>query len=145
MTHSAFGTLHAMPDVNQVTLVGPLMKPPVTQWFPGGRVRSTLTLVTREAQPGPTGEPQIRTEWHTVVLWDEWAELAEEKLSQGDTVNVTGRLKSRSWTDAEGRVQRVTEVIGLRFDSAKADAAEDTDAAAVPKAPHPVQRMDIPL
>ncbi|HPM67638.1 MAG TPA: single-stranded DNA-binding protein, partial [Piscinibacter sp.] len=50
-----------------------------------------------------------------VVFYDRLAEIAGEYLKKGRSVYVEGRLKTRKWTDKEGKEQYTTEVIATEM------------------------------
>jgi single-strand DNA-binding protein len=58
-------------------------------------------------------EGRDRTEWVSVVVWDQQATTANEHLRQGDFVTVTGRLQTRSW-EQNGQKRYKTEVVAHR-------------------------------
>ncbi|MCB0699257.1 MAG: single-stranded DNA-binding protein, partial [Chitinophagaceae bacterium] len=53
-----------------------------------------------------------QTEWHTVVLWRGFAELAQKYLHKGSLVYIEGRLRTRSWEDKDKVRRFSTEVVG---------------------------------
>lgn len=50
------------------------------------------------------------TEWHSVVLWRNLAEWAQQNLRKSMKIYVEGKLKTRSW-EKDGQIRRKTEVI----------------------------------
>jgi single-strand DNA-binding protein len=60
------------------------------------------------------GERQRRTEWHRVVVWGGPAERLTEQLRKGAQVYVEGRLRTRSFTDADNTAQVRTEIHAQR-------------------------------
>ena len=50
------------------------------------------------------------TEWHSVVLWRNLAEWAQQHLRKSMKEYVEGKLKTRAW-EKDGQVRRKTEVI----------------------------------
>ena len=50
------------------------------------------------------------TEWHSVVLWRNLAEWAQQNLRKSMKVYVEGKLKTRAW-EKDGQIRRKTEVI----------------------------------
>lgn len=59
-------------------------------------------------------EGRDRTEWVSVVAWDQQATLAAEHLRKGDFVGVSGRLQTRSWEGQDGQKRYKTEVVAFR-------------------------------
>jgi len=50
------------------------------------------------------------TEWHSVVLWRNLAEWAQQNVRKSMKLYVEGKLKTRSW-EKDGQIRRKTEVI----------------------------------
>jgi single-strand DNA-binding protein len=103
--------------VNKVILVGNLGKDPETRYTNGGNSVTTLRLATTEKFKDRDGNPQERTEWHTVIVWGKHGEACGRHLTKGRQVYVEGRLTTRKWQDKEGKDRYTTEVIGdnVRF------------------------------
>lgn len=103
--------------VNKVILVGNLGQDPETRSTNGGNSVTTLRLATAEKFKDRDGNPQERTEWHTVIVWGKQGEACGKHLTKGRQVYVEGRLTTRKWQDKEGKDRYTTEVIGdnVRF------------------------------
>jgi single-strand DNA-binding protein len=67
------------------------------------RVASFLLAVNR---PGPDG----KADFVWITIWDRQAESCARYLAKGSRVAVDGRLRSRSWEDAEGKRHNAVEV-----------------------------------
>lgn len=103
--------------VNKVILVGNLGQDPETRATNGGNSVTQLRLATTEKFKDRDGNPQERTEWHTVIVWGKQGEACGKHLTKGRQVYVEGRLATRKWQDKEGKDRYTTEVIGdnVRF------------------------------
>jgi len=97
--------------VNKVVLVGNLGADPETRFTPNGTQVTTASLATDEAWTDRKGEQRRRTEWHRLVLWRRFAEVATQYLKKGSKVCIEGRLSTRSWEDDSGQRHYVTEVV----------------------------------
>jgi len=101
-----------MASVNKVIIVGNLGRDPETRYMPDGGAVTNVSIATTESwKDKGSGEKQEKTEWHRVVFYDRLAEIAGEYLKKGRSVYVEGRLKTRKWTDKEGKEQYTTEII----------------------------------
>ena len=62
-----------------------------------------------------------------VAVWDKQAEVCARHLAKGSRVGIDGRLRSRSWEDADGKRRSVVEVVANRVDflSRRDDASSD--------------------
>ena len=101
-----------MASVNKVIVVGNLGRDPEVRYNPNGGAWCTVSIATtRNWKNKESGEKMEETEWHRVVFNDRLAEIAGEYLKKGRSVYVEGRLKTRKWTDKEGRDVYTTEII----------------------------------
>ncbi len=50
------------------------------------------------------------TEWHSISLWNELADQADEKIRIGDAIEVEGALRTRDWEDKNGKLHRTTQI-----------------------------------
>lgn len=104
-----------MASVNKVILIGHLGKDPEGRDAGGARVVN-MRVATSESWKDKSGERQERTEWHSVVIWNErLAEVAEKYLRKGSKVYIEGGLQTRKWTDKTGAERYSTEVVLSKF------------------------------
>ena len=99
-----------MASVNKVILVGNLGADPEMRQTSGGEAVCTLSVATSEKFTNRNGEPQTSTEWHKVVLFRRFAEIANQYLRKGSSVYFEGQIKTRKWTDQNGLERYTTEV-----------------------------------
>ncbi|MCS6992118.1 MAG: single-stranded DNA-binding protein [Chitinophagales bacterium] len=97
--------------MNKVILIGNLGKEPDVRRPKEGSVVAHLWLATTEYFRTRDGNRSEHTEWHNVVLWNRWAEIAEKYLHKGSTVLVEGRIRSREFTDKNNNQQRAYEIV----------------------------------
>ena len=109
-----------------ITIVGNLVDTPELRFTPTGdavanfRVASTPRVFDRDRSEWSDGE----TLFLTCTVWRQYAENVAESLSRGNRVIVQGRLKQRSYENAEGEKRTVYEIdvedVGpaLRFNTA---------------------------
>ncbi len=101
-----------MRGVNKVILIGHLGKDPEVQTFDGGNMKCKFTLATTETYKDKSGQKQEQTEWHNVVMWGALADIAQKFLRKGTPVYLEGKIKSRSWDDAQsGQKKYITEIV----------------------------------
>lgn len=101
-----------MSGVNKVILVGNLGKDPEVRHLDNGRAVANFTLATSEVYKNREGERVTNTEWHNIVLWTPFAEIAEKYLKKGKQVYIEGKLTTRSYDDKDGNKRYITEVVG---------------------------------
>ena len=101
-----------MSSVNKVILIGNVGADPEVRYLDRGVAIANFNLATTErgyTMQNGTQIPDV-TEWHSVVLWRNLAEWAQQNLRKSMKVYVEGKLKTRSW-EKDGQIRRKTEVI----------------------------------
>ena len=99
-------------SLNKVMLIGNVGKDPEVRYIDNGVATATLSLATNTpgyTLPNGTQVPE-RTEWHRVLLWRRLAEVVERYVHSGDKLYIEGQLRTRSYTDKQGKTRYVTEV-----------------------------------
>jgi single-strand DNA-binding protein len=105
-----------MASVNKVILVGNLGRDPETRYNPEGGAITNISVATTDTwKDKASGEKQERTEWHRVVFFSRLAEIAGEYLKKGSQVYIEGGLRTRKWTDKEGKERYTTEIVADRM------------------------------
>jgi single-strand DNA-binding protein len=106
-------------SVNKVILVGNLGRDPEIRRTQDGRPVANLRLATTESwRDKTTGERREKTEWHTVVIFNEGlCRVAEQYLKKGAKVYVEGQLQTRKWQGQDGQDRYTTEVVLQGFNS----------------------------
>jgi single-strand DNA-binding protein len=104
-------------SVNKVILVGNLGRDPEVRRLGSGDPVVNLRIATSETwKDKATGERKEKTEWHSVVIFNEnLARVAEQYLKKGSKVYVEGQLQTRKWQDQQGVEKYSTEVVLQRF------------------------------
>lgn len=98
-------------SVNKVILIGNLGKDPEVRYFPSGDAIANATIATTESwKDKQSGEQKEATEWHNVVFPGKLGEIAGKYLKKGSKVYVEGSLRTRKWTDKEGKERYTTEI-----------------------------------
>jgi single-strand DNA-binding protein len=103
--------------VNKVILVGNLGRDPEVRRLGSGDPVVNLRIATSETwKDKGTGERKEKTEWHSVVIFNEnLGRVAEQYLKKGSKVYIEGQLQTRKWTDQQGVEKYSTEVVLQRF------------------------------
>ena len=123
--------------LNQCQFIGRLGADPETRRMANGDPVVNLRLAVSERWRDKSGERQERTEWITVVIFNEnIAKVAEQYLRKGSLIFVSGKLQNREWQDKEGQKRYSTEIVLQRFRGeltlldSKGDAGERDEAQA---------------
>ena len=99
-------------SVNKVILVGNVGADPEVRYLDNHVAVANFNLATTErgyTMQNGTQVPDV-TEWHSIVLWRNLAEWAQQNLRKSMKVYVEGKLKTRAW-EKDGQIRRKTEVI----------------------------------
>jgi single-strand DNA-binding protein len=106
-------------SVNKVIIIGNLGADPEIRRTQDGRPIANLRIATSETwRDKNSGERKEKTEWHTVVIFNEGlCKVAESYLKKGSTVYVEGKLQTRKWQDQSGNDKYSTEIVLNGFDA----------------------------
>jgi single-strand DNA-binding protein len=106
-------------SVNKVILIGNLGKDPEIRRTQDGRPIANLRVATTESWRDKTsGERREKTEWHSVVIFNEGlCRVAEQYLKKGAKVYIEGQLQTRKWQGQDGQDRYSTEVVLQGFNS----------------------------
>ena len=100
-----------MGSLNKVMLIGNLGRDPEIRYTQAGSAVANFSLATTDRWTDRQGQRQERTEWHDIVAFDRFADLAQNYLKKGKSVYIEGRLQTRSWEDPQGQKRYRTEVV----------------------------------
>lgn len=121
-----------MASVNKVTLIGALGADPEIRRTQAGKAIANMRVATSESWRDANGDRKEKTEWHTVVIYNEGlAKIADSYLKKGSKVYLEGSLQTRKWQDQSGNDRYSTEVVLQGFNSALVmlDSNKSDDAA----------------
>ena len=118
-------------SVNKVILIGNLGADPEIRRMNNGNQVASLRLATSESwRDQYTGERCERTQWHSVVIFNEnLVKVAEQYLKKGAKVYVEGQLQTRKWQDQNGNDRYTTEIVlqNYRGELQMLDSRGDSD------------------
>lgn len=95
--------------LNQVVLVGRLVKKPELRLTDNGKKTSTITLAVPRNYKNLNGE--YDTDFLECTLWTNVAENTSEYCQSGDMVGVKGRIQTRVITSLDGTKKKKTEIV----------------------------------
>lgn len=99
--------------VNKVILIGNLGQDPEVRFLPSGSPVANLRIATTDSWTDrQSGQRQERTEWHSVVLFNRLAEIAQQYVKKGSRIYIEGRLQTRKWQGQDGQDRYSTEIVG---------------------------------
>lgn len=105
--------------VNKVYLVGNAGRDAEVKKLENGTSVAGFSLATSESYKDKSDEWQTITTWHNIVCWRHLADKAGKDVKKGTQVYVEGKISVREYTDKDGVVKRVTDIVAsqmLTFD-----------------------------
>ena len=91
--------------LNQIVIVGRLVKDPELKITEGGKKISSITLAVPRSYKNSNGE--YDTDFIRVVLWNMIAEHTCEYCRKGDIIGIRGRIQTSSYVKDEETKYRI--------------------------------------
>jgi single-strand DNA-binding protein len=106
-------------SVNKVILIGNVGADPEIRRTQSGSPIANLRIATSESwRDRNSGERREKTEWHTVVVFNEGlCKVVEQYVKKGAKLYIEGALQTRKWQDQNGNDRYSTEVVLQGFNS----------------------------
>jgi single-strand DNA-binding protein len=95
---------------NSVQLIGRLGKDPEVKTFDTGKKLATFSIATNSTYRNHKGEKVEETQWHSLVLWDNLADIAAQYLKKGNEIAIEGKLVHRTYETSTGEKRYITEI-----------------------------------
>lgn len=114
--------------LNQIILVGRLVRNPELKMTESGKKRSSITLAVSRAYKNQNGE--YDTDFLDCTLWTGIAENTYEYCKSGDVIGVKGRLQTWMLENEDGTKSKKMEIIAEKvtfLSSAKNDNIVDIE------------------
>ncbi|WP_036041567.1 single-stranded DNA-binding protein [Bradyrhizobium yuanmingense] len=96
--------------LNKVQLIGNLGNDPDVKYTQSGACVTTISIATTKKWKDRDGNPQEKTSWHRVKLWNKLGEIAGEYLRKGSKVYIEGELDYGSY-EKDGVTHYTTDII----------------------------------
>jgi len=104
-----------MPDINNVIIVGNLIKDPVIRQTTNGTPVANFTIASNRKFKDNFGQWKEDVCFIGIVAWYKLAESCSENLRKGSAVLVEGELQSRQWRSDDGHYRNVVEIKARRI------------------------------
>ena len=111
--------------LNQVILVGRLVKSPELQLTETGRKMSLITLAVPRSYKNTNGE--YDTDFLDCTLWTNIAENTAEYCKTGDVIGIKGRVQSRLVEKEDGTKIKKTDIIAEKVTFLSSGKISKTD------------------
>ena len=126
--------------INKVILIGNVGQEPEVRYTGdanNGAKVATIRLATSERYKDRNGNLQEHTEWHTVVVWRNTADVVEKYVHKGTQLYVEGKIRTRSWEDQTGNKRYTTEIMAdtLQLLGRKPEGQASSQGYSQPAAP----------
>ena len=97
--------------VNKVILVGNVgLDPEVRTLETGVKVARVRLATSERIYNRQTNETTEHTEWHTITLWRNLAEVVDKYVRKGSQLYIEGSLRTREW-ERDGVKHYATEIV----------------------------------
>lgn len=100
----------------------------------GDRKVASFNLATTEKRKDKDGNIIQETEWHSIVIWGNLAEVVEKYVGKGSQLYIEGKIKTEKYTDKEGNEKYVTRIYAS---SLQLLGSKKEESAPIPAAPAP--------
>ena len=100
-----------MASVNYCAFIGVAGSDPKCRTFESGSKVANVNIAVSEKYKTRDGEVKENTEWIPLVFNDKLAEVAEKYIVKGTAVYVSGKLRTRKYTNREGVEISTTEIV----------------------------------
>ena len=98
--------------VNKVTLIGNVgVDPEVRTTESGVKVARVRLATTERLYNRQTNESTEHTEWHSITLWRNMADVVDKYVRKGSQIYIEGRLRTREWMDKDNNKRYTTEIM----------------------------------
>ena len=138
--------------INKVILVGNVGLDPEVRALDSGVKVARVRLATSERYTDrQTNETKELTEWHTVTLWRNLADVVDKYVHKGSQLYIEGSLRTREWTDKDNQKRYTTEIVatdmkllGRRSDAKSSPVVQDYAQPAYQAPAQPVYAQPAP-
>ncbi len=100
-----------MASLNKAQLIGYVGADPEVRTVNDGKTVAKLRIATNERWTDASGEKRERTDWHTVIAWNQPGKFCSAYVRKGHAVYVEGSMQTRAWLDREGTKRYTTEIV----------------------------------
>lgn len=99
--------------INNVVLVGRLVRDPELRYTPSNQAVATFSLAVNRNFKSQNGEREA--DFINCVIWRQQAESLANWCKKGALIGITGRIQTRSYENQQGQRVYVTEVVADNF------------------------------
>ncbi len=97
-------------SINKVILVGYVGQDPETAILRDNLRVANFSLATNRQWKDKSGQQREETDWHRCKVWNELADIVQERVKKGDQLYIEGRLKYDK-VEKDGETKYYTSII----------------------------------
>ncbi|MDO8486451.1 MAG: single-stranded DNA-binding protein [Candidatus Staskawiczbacteria bacterium] len=98
-------------NLNKAFILGNVTRDPEVRALPSGQSVTNFGIATNRFYTDASGQKKQEAEFHNIVCFGKLADISSRYLNKGSLVLIEGRIKTRSWQNAQGLKQYRTEII----------------------------------
>lgn len=98
-------------NLNKVFILGNVTRDPEVRALPSGQSVTNFGIATNRFYTDASGQKKQEAEFHNIVCFGKLADISSKYLNKGSLILIEGRIKTRSWQNAQGLKQYKTEII----------------------------------
>jgi single-strand DNA-binding protein len=95
---------------NRVQLIGNVGSEPQVREFKSGKKMARFSVATDDIKR-IDGKFVKHTQWHSVTVWNKYADIAQNKITVGTEVVIEGRVINNEYSDKKGNMHKVSEIL----------------------------------
>ena len=100
-------------NLNRIELKGNVGNIRISETGAGKVAR--FSLATNYIYPNRENETVVETTWHNIVAWEGKNIRSVERITKGEKVYVSGRLRTAKFTGNDGEDRQVYEVVASKL------------------------------
>jgi single-strand DNA-binding protein len=98
-------------NLNKVFVLGNVTRDPEAKALPSGQQVVNFGIATNRFYTDAANQKQQDVEFHNIVAFGKLADTISRYVTKGSLILIEGRIKTRSWNNAQGVKQYKTEII----------------------------------
>ena len=103
-----------MENINKIELAGTVGSARINSV--GNRYVGRFSVATNYSYKAQDGSHVIETTWHNVTIWQGKDNPDVSRIEKGSKIQVSGRLRSQKYVDADGVERTSYEVLAYKFE-----------------------------
>lgn len=105
-------------SVNKAIIIGSCGADPEIRRTQDGKPIANMRIATSQTWRDANGERKEKTEWHSVVCFNEGlCKVIEQYVKKGSKVYIEGAIQTRKWQDKDGNDRYSTEIVLQGFNA----------------------------